>query len=50
MRELKRNDKVTYEKELNFGKIEVVKATVMMIKGNFALLDSGDTVPKLIKN
>ena len=43
---LKKGDKVTYTKEYNFGKIGTIKATVIMIKGQTALLDSGDNVSK----
>ena len=45
-RELKRGDKVTYTKDYKFGKTGVVSATVLMIKGQTALLDSGDNISK----
>jgi hypothetical protein len=44
--ELKRGDEVTYTKEYNFGKTGTVKATVIMIKGQTALLDSGENISK----
>ena len=44
--ELKRGDKITYTKEYNFGKIGTIKATVIMIKGQTALLDNGVNVSK----
>jgi len=44
--ELKKGDKVTYTKEYKFGKTGTVAATVIMIKGQTALLDSGDNVSK----
>jgi len=44
--ELKKGDKVTYTKEYKFGKTGIVAATVIMIKGQTALLDSGDNVSK----
>ena len=44
--ELKKGDKITYTKEYKFGKIKTVKATVIMIKGQTALLDNGDTTSK----
>ena len=45
-RELKRGDKVTYTKDYKFGKKGLVAATVVMIKGQTALLDSGDNISK----
>ena len=46
--ELKRGDKVTYTKEYMFGKTGEVTATVVMIKGQTALLDNGETTSKYI--
>ena len=44
--ELKRGDIITYTKEYRFGKTADVTATVVMIKGQTALLDNGDTTSK----
>ena len=44
---LKPGNKITYTKELHFGKGSIeVTATVVMIKGQTALLDNGDTTSK----
>ena len=44
---LKSGDKITYTKELHFGKGSIeVTAKVVMIKGQTALLDNGDTTSK----
>ena len=44
--ELKRGDKVSYTKDYKFGKRGTATATVVMIKGQTALLDSGDNISK----
>ena len=45
---LERGSKITYEKEYMFGKTAQVSATVVMIKGQTALLDNGDTTSKYV--
>ena len=47
--ELKKGDKVSYTKEYKFGKTAKIKATVVMIKGQTALLDSGDNIGKWVE-
>ena len=44
--ELKKGDEVTYTKDYKIGKKGLVAATVVMIKGQTALLDSGDNISK----
>ena len=44
---LKRGDQVRIDKESRFGKISEVIATVVMVKGNKVLLDTGDEVPRI---
>ena len=44
MKTLKANEKVTYEKVFAFGKVAVVTATVVIVRGNIALLDNGDEI------
>ena len=48
MKELQNGQKITYIRELGFGKIEKVTATVMMVMYNVALLDNGDEIPAII--
>ena len=47
---LNRGDKVTYTKHYRFGKTGQVTAKVVMIKGQTALLDNGDTTSKFTLN
>ena len=48
MIKLNKADKVTYTKHFAFGKTATVTATVVAIKGNFALLDNGDEIAVII--
>ncbi len=42
--QIKRGDKISYDKEIMFKGTERVKATVVAIKGRVALLDNGDEI------
>lgn len=42
--EIKRGDKITYEREIMFKGSEMVTATIVAIAFNRVLLDNGDTL------
>ena len=47
---LKKGDKLSLKREFAFGKIGYEEVTVVMIKGNNALLDNGLEIPRIYFN
>ena len=50
MKQLKKGDRILYEREFTSGKTRLAIATVAMVKCQTALLSNGDKVTKHIHN